>query len=59
MMREYFTRQPENIQFYTNNLVYHIAVFAGFELLILGTMSNLSLLSGMLLADHRYLSNHS
>ena len=58
-MIDYFTKQPGNIQFYTNNLAYHVAALVGFEFLMLGTISNWGLLSGILLADHRYFSNYS
>ena len=57
-MKEYFTKCPKNVQFYTNNLVNHVVIFILIELLLMGTITNWSLLSAILLADHRYFKDY-
>ena len=47
-----------DIDFYMKNLVYHIAIFIFVEIVLIGSISNFSILSALLVADYRYYKDY-
>ena len=59
MLQYIFKCVPKtDIDFYMKNLVYHIAMFIFVEIVLIGSISNFSILSALLVADYRYYKDY-
>ena len=59
MLQYIFKCVPKtDIDFYMKNLVYHIAIFIFVEIVLIGSISNFSILSALLVADYRYYKDY-